>query len=229
MLHGAVLLLAYLVPFQASNSGATPKLVSFSTKDGGTIFANVYGQGDRCIVLAHGGQFNKESWDKQAKLFTKAGFQVLAIDFRGYGQSKGPGQAQPLSAPLHLDVLAAVGYLKKAGATSISVIGASMGGTAAVQALSEAGPELIEKIVVLSAGTGQSPPEKVRGRKMFLVAREDSNTAGLRLPKIQAQFDRMPEPKRLVILEGSAHAQFLFQSPQNDEVMREILEFVKKP
>lgn len=41
--------------------------VSFSTQDGGLIYADVYGIGDRGVVLAHGGQFNKESWEKQAR------------------------------------------------------------------------------------------------------------------------------------------------------------------
>jgi len=33
---------------------------------------------------------------------------VLALDFRGYGKSRGAGQSDPMSAPLELDVLAAV-------------------------------------------------------------------------------------------------------------------------
>lgn len=37
--------------------------------------------------------------------------EVLATDFRGYGLSHGPGDKDPLSAPLDLDVLAAVRYL----------------------------------------------------------------------------------------------------------------------
>ena len=81
-------------------------------------------------MLAHGGRFNKESWEKQARALAAAGFRALAIDFRGYGQSRGPGQADPLSAPLHLDVLAAVRYLRKTGAKSVSVVGGSMGGSA---------------------------------------------------------------------------------------------------
>jgi pimeloyl-ACP methyl ester carboxylesterase len=79
------------------------------------IYADVYGQGERGLVLAHGGRFNKESWSKQAREFAAAGFRVAAIDFRGYGKSNGPGQAGPLSAPLQLDVLAALRYLRKNG------------------------------------------------------------------------------------------------------------------
>jgi pimeloyl-ACP methyl ester carboxylesterase len=79
--------------------------VSFPTDDGGLIFADLYGHGDRAVVLAHGGQFSKESWEKQADTLAKAGFRVLALDFRGFGPSRGPGQTDPLSAPLYFDEL----------------------------------------------------------------------------------------------------------------------------
>ena len=52
------------------------------------IYADLYGTGNRGVVLAHGGQFNKESWRDQALALTRAGFRALAIDFRGYGQSR---------------------------------------------------------------------------------------------------------------------------------------------
>jgi pimeloyl-ACP methyl ester carboxylesterase len=68
----------------------------------------------------------KESWEKQARTLATEGFRVLALDFRGYGKSRGPGQSDPMSAPLHLDVLAAVRYLRKTGAKSVSVVGGSM-------------------------------------------------------------------------------------------------------
>jgi hypothetical protein len=48
------LAVAMLAPAQQS--------VSFPAEDGGRICANLYGQGVRAVVLAHGGRFNKESW-----------------------------------------------------------------------------------------------------------------------------------------------------------------------
>ncbi len=56
--------------------------VSFPTEDGGIVYADVYGTGDRGVVLAHGGRFNKESWATQAHALATAGFRVVAIDFR---------------------------------------------------------------------------------------------------------------------------------------------------
>jgi pimeloyl-ACP methyl ester carboxylesterase len=204
----------------------TPEHVSFPTQDGGLIYANLYGKGDRGVVLAHGARFNKESWDKQARVLAQAGSHVLAIDFRGYGQSKGPGQADPLSAPLHFDVLAAVRYLRKTGAKSVSVIGGSMGGGAAADASIEAEPGEIDGLVMLAA-LASGPPEKLKGRKLFIVSRNDIGPGGVpRLPKIREQYEKAPGPKELVILDGSAHAQFIFETEQGERLMAEILRFL---
>jgi pimeloyl-ACP methyl ester carboxylesterase len=64
--------------------------VSFPTEDRGVVYADIYGKGERGVVLAHGGRFNKESWEKQALELEKAGFRVLAMNFPGYSQSHGP-------------------------------------------------------------------------------------------------------------------------------------------
>jgi dienelactone hydrolase len=213
---------------EAGTAPDSPQEVSFPTEDGGLIYANLSGKGDRGVVLAHGARFNKESWEKQAQVLAKAGFRVLAIDFRGYGRSTGPGQADPMSAPLQFDVLAAVRYLHKAGAKTVSVLGGSMGAAAATDAAIDAAPGEIDALVLM-AGAGGGPPEKVKGRKLFIVARDDNAGSGPRLPLIREYYEKAPEPKRLLILDGSAHAQLLFQTDQGDRVMNEILQFLSQP
>jgi pimeloyl-ACP methyl ester carboxylesterase len=208
---------------------AAQTTVSFPTEDGGLIYADLYGAGDRAVVLAHGGRFNKESWEKQARMLAAANFRVLAIDFRGYGKSTGPGQADPLSAPLHLDVLAAVRYLRKTGAKSVSVVGGSMGGSAAGDASIASKPGEIDRVVMLGAAPN-GPADKLKSATLFIVARDDaSGDKELRLPGIRAQYDKAPQPKELVILDGSAHAQYIFQTDQGDVVMREIVNFLSEP
>ncbi|HEY2858016.1 MAG TPA: alpha/beta fold hydrolase [Terracidiphilus sp.] len=204
---------------------AAPTPVSFATSDGGLIFANLYGSGERAVVLVHGGQFDKESWDPQAKVLVAAGFRVLALDLRGYGRSRGPGDTDPMSAPLGLDVLAAVRYLHAAGAKSVSVVGASMGGWAAGDASIASKPGEIDRVVLLGAAPG-GPADKLKSATLFLVARDDSDGDGPRLPGIRAQYDKAPQPKELIIVDGSAHAQHLFHTEQGERVMREILRFL---
>jgi pimeloyl-ACP methyl ester carboxylesterase len=217
---------AAIVVFLFAQSLFAQKTVSFPTEDGGIVYGDVYGEGSRGVLLAHGGQFNKESWKKQAAVLTGAGFLVLAIDFRGYGQSRGPGQSDPMSAPLYFDVLAAVRYLRRTGAKTVSVVGASLGGWAAADASIRSEPGEIDRLVFL----GSSPTAdagKLKARSLFIVARDDTSGGNQpRLPGIRAQYEKAPEPKELIIVDGSAHAQFLFQTDQGERVMREILRFL---
>jgi pimeloyl-ACP methyl ester carboxylesterase len=219
------ILLAFLLPAGV----AAQTTVSFPTEDGGKVYADLYGTGDHAVVLAHGGRFNKESWEKQARILAAANFRVLAIDFRGYGKSTGHGQADPLSAPLQLDVLAAVRYLRTAGAKSVSIVGGSMGGGAAGDASIASRPGEIDRIVFLGASP-DGPADKLKSASLFIVARDDADgDHELRLPRIRAQYEKAPQPKELIVLDGSAHAQYLFQTDQGDRVMREILRFLSAP
>jgi pimeloyl-ACP methyl ester carboxylesterase len=107
---------------------------------------------------------------------------------------------------------------------TVSLVGGSMGGGAAADAVAETEPGEINALVLLAALA--STPKKLTVPKLFIVARDDANADGTRLPKIRAQFDAAPEPKELIVLDGSAHAQFLFHTEQAERVMREILRFL---
>ncbi len=216
---------AVIVVSLLATGAAAQKSVSFSADDGGVLYADIYGKGELGLVLAHGGRFNKESWQKQAQTLASAGFRVLAFDFRGYGKSRGPGDSAPMSAPLHLDILAAVRYLRKTGAKSVSVVGGSMGGGAAGDASIASQPGEIDRVVFLGAYPN-GPAEKLKCASLFIVARDDANEDGPRLPRIREQYEKAPQPKTLIILDGSAHAQFLFQTDQGDRIMQEILRFL---
>jgi pimeloyl-ACP methyl ester carboxylesterase len=198
--------------------------VVFPTDDGGRICADLYGHGPRGIVLAHGGRFNKESWRAQADTLLAHGFRVLAIDFRGYGCSSGPGTEPPYDK----DVLAAVRYLKGRDVKTVSVVGGSFGAAASGDASIESRPGEIDRIVFLGAAPNLSA-EKLNSRALFLVARFDSDGVGPRLPGIRAQYDKVRRPKELIVLDGAAHAQFLFQTDQSARVMREIVRFLSAP
>lgn len=212
------------------DASAPPEQVSFPTLDGGLIYANLYGKGDRGVVLAHGGRFNKESWEQQARVLAKAGFRVLSIDFRGRGKSRGGTQTPPSDDGVRFDVLAAIRHLRQTGAKTVSVVGASFGGGAAAEASVEAGPGEIDRLVLL-AHSPIDKPEQMKGRKLFILSRDDFSGDNKipRLPKIRDQYERASGPKELVILEGSAHAQFIFETEQGERLMRELLRFLSEP
>jgi dienelactone hydrolase len=200
--------------------------VTFPAPDGYQLHADLYGKGDRAVVLAHGGRFTKESWRKQAEAFADAGFRVLATDFRGYGQSVPGSRSEDWKH--YPDVLAAVRYLHHAGAKSVSIVGASMGGDAAGDASAESNPGEIDRIVLLGSEGGDSP-ERMKGRKLFIVTRDDRSGDGPRLPGITEHYRKAPDPKKLVVLEGSAHAQFIFETDQGARLLEEMLRFLSEP
>ena len=203
-----------------------PNRVVLKTADGGSIHADLYGRGTKGVVLAHGGRFNKETWIVQARELEAAGYLVMAIDFRGYGQSSGPGREDPMGAPLYHDVLAAVRYLRANGAETVAAIGGSMGGDGVSGALVRGKSGEIDRIMLIASETSD-PGEKMTGPKLSIVCRGDiqgENTPRLR--GIRAQFDKMPEPKELIILPCAAHAQAIFQTEQGPRLVSEMLRFL---
>lgn len=73
-------------------------------------------------------------------------------------------------------------------------------------------------------------PDRMKGRKLFIVSRADIGSGNKpRLPGIRAQYEKASGPKELIILEGSAHAQFIFETPEGQRLMREIVRFLSAP
>ena len=216
-------MLSLLLAFIFTGQGIAPEHVSFPTEDSGLVHADVYGSGNRGVVLVHAGRFTKDSWAKQARVLADAGYKVVAIDLRGFGESRGPGHEDIYTAPHHVDVLAAVRYLRLSGATSVAVVGGSLGGGAASNAAIQR-PADIDRVVLLAAEIEK--PEQLRTPALFIVARDDASGDGPRLPRIRAAYEKVPAPKELIIVDGDAHAQFLFESAQAERVMREILRFL---
>lgn len=205
--------------------------ISIPVRDGPPIAADAYGAGTRAVVLAHGGRFDRGSWRGQALVLAEAGFRVLAIDFRAAVQARAGTDTGCLYDPacLATDVLAAVRFLREAGAQFVSLVGASLGGGAAAQASVDAGPGEIDRIVLL-AHMPIDHPEKMKGRKLFIASRDDLGSGDVpRLPGIRDQYQRAPGPKELVVLEGSAHAQFIFATPQGESLLAAIVRFLTAP
>jgi hypothetical protein len=100
-----------------------------------------------------------------------------------------------------------------------------MGGAAAGDASIASRRGEIERIVFLGSAP-DGPADKLKSASLFIVARDDSDGTALRLPEIRKQYEKAPKPKQLIILDGSAHAQALFQTDQGERVMHEIIRFL---
>ncbi|MBI2688991.1 MAG: alpha/beta fold hydrolase [Acidobacteria bacterium] len=204
--------------------------VHFAAKDGWVIYGDLYGKGNHAVLLVHGGRRDKSHWTKQAQIIAQAGFTVLAIDLRGIGLSKEgpPDRRNDIARPL--DLLAAIRYLQGNGAKTVSIIGASAGGDLSEEALRTANPGEIDRVIFLAHGAYGPPQSLTKVRKLFIVARGDLGPRDVpRLTRIQAQYDLAPDPKELIVLDGSAHAQFLFETDQAGRLMTEILRFLTAP
>lgn len=205
--------------------------VSIYTADQGLVAADVYGTGNHGVVLAHGGRFDRTSWREQARQLAAAGFRVVAIDFRAAVEARAGRETPCLYDEVCLakDVVAAMHYLRETGAKKISLVGASLGGGAVAQASVDAAVGDIDRIVLLAHMPIRNP-EKIKGRKLFIVARHDTGSGDVpRLPEIRAQYAKAADPKKLVILDGSVHAQFIFQTNEGKRLMDEILRFLTAP
>ena len=229
ILSGSFVLAASLAFFAVRASAqapSTPLGVTITAPDGGAIQADVYGSGPRAVLLLHGGRFDRTSWAPQATALAAAGFRVVAIDFRASvearaGRDTGCGYD---AVCLARDVHAAVDYLRGSGATSVAIVGASLGGGAAAQAAIDE-PASVDRVVLL-AHMAIDHPERLRVPALFIVARDDANAGGPRLPGIRAQYERAAGPKELVVLDGAAHAQLLFETPEAADLVQRIRRFL---
>lgn len=207
-------LLAVVLGSGAWAESVGPTEVSFPTPDDGEIHGLLYGSGEHAVVLAHGKVFDKESWAPLAPRLAAAGLQVLAIDFRGYGQSKPGAEGEKL----FLDVVAAMSYLRARGATRISLVGASMGGGVAARTAVLISPGEIDRLILLAPAAIPKAEQIKANRIVYITAEGDPSVA-----RTRSQYELAPEPKSLEILPGDAHAQHIFKTDQSDALVELIV------
>jgi pimeloyl-ACP methyl ester carboxylesterase len=207
---------------------AAAQPISLRAADGRLLYGDLYGGGQRgVVILAHGGYSNRASWKPAAAKIAAAGFHVLVVESRA-AADLAAGKDTPCLGDEKCqarDVVSAIGYLKRLGSRSISLIGGSLGGAAVAQAAIDA-PAGIDAIVLL-APAAVAEPARIPGRKLFVTAANDANSAGLRLPGIKAQYARVRQPKEFVQVDGAAHGQLIFDSPQGPGALSTILRFLQ--
>lgn len=200
------------------------EVIAFTASDGVRLEGEVRGSGPRGVVLAHGFGTDRDSWAGFADLLSEEGYLTLSFDFRGAGGSDGTPDVS--RAPE--DVLAAASAIRERGARSVVLVGASVGGTAALVAASGAGTSL-DGVVTLSAPASfmdlAAPPEvvsRVEEPKLFLAAEED----GLAQANAQAFYEAAPAPKRVEVLVGESHGTDLLEGREAERVRGFILAFL---
>lgn len=127
--------------------------VTLSSTDGTALKGVHDGKGDRGVLLVHGKHRSAKDFDYLRERLSDQGFQVLALDLRGHGES-GEDPDDAAWAEMDSDVCAAAGYLATKGAKVITVVGAEFGGATAVHAASDC--PSIHRLVLLSPDLSKS-------------------------------------------------------------------------
>jgi pimeloyl-ACP methyl ester carboxylesterase len=194
-----------------SASGIDARVLWLTTNDGVRLYAIEIGTGPVAVVLAHQGRSDLCEELPYAKTLIAAGFRVLAFDFRGNGRS-----AQPSKNPLayRRDFVAAIKHLKGGGAKRIVLVGASMGGAAAVQ---NSGGLPLTGVVSLSGtrlwsgfGINKPGPRALRAPFLYIGSKDD-----WRAPLAEARAivrKAGSRDKRSIFYRGSLHGWELVQT-----------------
>jgi alpha-beta hydrolase superfamily lysophospholipase len=121
--------------------------ITLKTEDGVHIYADHYKNGfDRVIIVCPGFLMHKDARPfKQLSEGLSKEFDVITMDFRGHGKSKG---SYTFTSRENLDLRALIDFAKR-GYASIGVIGFSLGGAVAINEISEC--RIINKLMVVSA------------------------------------------------------------------------------
>ncbi len=186
--------------------------------------ARVFGDGDTGVILAHMRPADQSSWFPFATELAASGeFTVLTFDFRGYGQSTGEQNFDRVDT----DLEAAYEYMRATvGVERVFLVGASMGGTAALVVASRIS---VEGVVSISS-PAQFPPldalesvDDIAEPKLFITARDD-------VPAFRSQeefWELASEPKQQQIYEGDAHGTALLDSTAAGALKAKIIEFLR--
>ncbi len=213
-----LLLLAALLAVAASSAGAAPQRAEHDCVRGGELFFNAadgtklvghrFGKGTTAVILTHQSEGDLCDWLPYAKRLAARGYFVFPIDFRGYGFSDIPAAGPYRYAQ---DIAAATKELRKLGKRKVFVVGASMGGIAAVVAGANVSPPLAGVVSISSPARyrgmdGVKAGPRLRVPVLYLAATADDN-GGFDFSKdAEAMFAKTAaKDKRLELLPGAAH------------------------
>jgi alpha-beta hydrolase superfamily lysophospholipase len=182
------------------------------------------------VVLAHMSEGDLCVWVPYARRLAARGFFVFPFDFRGHGFSHGLENHSRSPA----DVVAAVRAVRGLGARRVVVVGASLGGVAAIVAA----PRLraaVQGIVSVSgpaaiAGELNARPvaPRLRVPTLYLAAERDQGGSYDFAAEARELHDATGTPeKRIVLVAGSLHGTFLVDGSSR---VRNVLErFLRDP
>jgi len=214
----------------AGGGQTTDEPVAFETTDGVTVRGHLYttpGPKRRVVVLAHEFPKDQTAWRDYARELAAAGIAALTLDFRGYGETGGAREI----AKIDLDLDAAVRFVKSRDYPLVYVIGASMGGTAALKVAARqdlAGVVTISSPSSIMGLDARSDLGNIREPKLFIAGGRDS--AGSYVRVITDEFlPSSPDPKSSRIFEdASEHGTDLLRSAVGATLRQLLIDFLTR-
>ena len=144
-----------------------PETVHFEGRDGLRIVGDRWGDpGDRPIVFLHGGGQTRHSWGAAAAAVAGRGFQALTLDARGHGETDWPDNGDYRLVSFADDVRLVIAELDQPPV----LVGASLGGLAAMLLTGELAPGCARAVVLVDIvpDMEQGGAERI---KAFMVER----------------------------------------------------------
>ncbi len=178
-------------------SGPTP--IEFTGTNGNRLAADLWDGGGHPVIFLHGGGQTRHAWDKTAMLVRAAGMRAITVDQRGHGDSDWAESGDYTFGSYAADAAAIVREVALRYHDAPSVVGASLGGLAALGAEVFHGP-LLESLVMvdITPRMDQSGVARVRG---FMRENMDEGFATLE-DAADAIARYLPHRKRPASLDG---------------------------
>jgi alpha-beta hydrolase superfamily lysophospholipase len=208
--------------------GVEAKQVWFRASDGALLDGAAVGNGDVGVVLAHESPSDLCPWLPFAKTLAERGYRAFAFDFRGSGAS--PARFGAQATRYDRDVAAAGAEVRRLGGKKVFVVGASLGGAAALNAAPSLDPQPAG-VVSLSGepqllGAMESAP-RLQAPLLVLIARRDGYSSvadNRRLVRAAG-----PADKELAVYPGAWHGwDLLYDAPYKARVKTLVLEFLRE-
>jgi pimeloyl-ACP methyl ester carboxylesterase len=133
---------------------------------GATLECTFYGSGTPVVLLANAG-CSTGYFDDLARKLARAGFQSIAINMRGVGESRGSLD----DATLHDLAADVAGVIEALGCGPAHIVGHAFGNRIA-RCLAVDQPPLVRSVTLLAAGgLIAPPPRRVRSARTFAMRR----------------------------------------------------------
>lgn len=200
-----------------------PQPVAFEATDGTPLRGYLFGKGPTGVILAHMYPADQKSWFPLARKLAGEGYLALTFDFRGYGESGG----EKVISEIDRDLEGAYRFLGPR-VKKVFLVGASMGGTAAIRIAAENPTAGVVSLSAPMAFHGLDVRESIRKITvpcLFVAADGDGSAAAT-----AREFNKaVKSPERLLlIVSGPEHGTRLFDSPSGEQVEKAILQFLER-